>query len=130
MKFYSLRLTCIILFISILTTIFLLAGNTKAIAQDECSLIWQAIMSKMIEFGFSFERRVFSIDTSKSPDEISLEVRRVFDEIKQEYNDIYLYITDCYFLNLNNLKDLPLPENNSHFEVQYNLLKKKNLSAA
>lgn len=98
--------------------------------QNECSIIWQAIMDKMIVFGFSFERRVFSIDTSKSPDEISREVRRLFDEIKQEHNDIYLYITDCFFLNLNSLKEVALPDNNNNFEIQYDLLKKEHLSVA
>ena len=87
-------------------------------SHNECSLIWQEIMNKMLKYGFSFNKRTFSFNTEKSSEEISLDVRCLFDEIQAEHHDFYSYITDCYILNLEGCHDLTLPDTSNSIDVE------------
>ena len=77
---------------------------------DVCSLIWQIIMDAMLSNGFLFEKRVFSIKTNKSRDEIASYVRKLLDSIRVQQHDLFSFINDCYILDFNNLSDLTLPD--------------------
>ena len=87
-------------------------------SQDECSLIWQNIMDAMLEYGFLFKKRAFVICTEKSRDEISVDVRHLFDDIQTIQQDFYSYIIDCYILNLESCNDLTLPDTSDTIEVE------------
>lgn len=108
-------------------------------SQSECAQIWKNIMDAMLEYGFLFKKRAFTINTEKSRDEISSDVRTLFDEIQSKQYDFYSYIIDCYILNLESCNDLTLPDTSSTIEVEdislndlniigvdYDLLFKKN----
>ena len=86
--------------------------------KNDCSLIWQKIMDKMANNGFSFEKRAFVIHSEKNAQELSLDVRILFDEIQAEQNNIYNYIVDCYILNLDNCTDLTLPDTSDSIDVE------------
>ena len=77
---------------------------------EECSLIWQIIKDEMLNNGFLFEKRVFSIQTNKSRDEITSYVRKLLDSIRVQQHDLFSFINDCYILDFNNVNDLTLPD--------------------
>lgn len=87
-------------------------------SQDECALTWDSIMEAMIEYGFVFKKRTFAIVTEKSRDEISLDVRHLFDAIQLKQQDFYSFIVDCYILNLEGCNDLTLPDTSDTIEVE------------
>jgi len=108
-------------------------------AQSECSMVWQKILDTLLQYGFSFQKRAFAINTEKNGDELSLDVRSLFDDIQAKQNDFYDYIIDCYILNLENCTDLTLPDTSNSIDVEdisleeldtigidYDLLFKKN----
>ena len=108
-------------------------------SQAECALVWQSIMDAMLEYGFVFKKRTFSIHTEKNRDEISVDVRALFDQLQAEQQGFYGYIIDCYILNLETCNDLTLPDTSDTIEVEdislqdlntigvdYDLLFKKN----
>ncbi|MDX2504608.1 MAG: hypothetical protein QNL62_09050 [Gammaproteobacteria bacterium] len=86
--------------------------------QDECSLVWQKIMAKMHENGFSFEKRTFVISTNKNPNELSMDLRRLFDEILTRQHDFYSFISECYVLNCASYTDLTLPDTSKTIAVK------------
>jgi hypothetical protein len=88
-------------------------------AKSECSIVWNKISAKMLEYGFLFKKRTFAIITEKHSSEVSLDVRRLFDEIQLEQQDFYSYLTDCYILNLDGCNDLTFPDTSSSIEVEY-----------
>jgi len=111
-------------------------------SQDECTQVWQLILDAMLEYGFSFQKRAFVIHTEKSRDEISLDVRHLFDEIQITHSSFYSFIIDCYILNLEGCTDLTLPDTSNTIEVEdislddlningvdYDLLFKRNKNA-
>ena len=87
-------------------------------SEGECALIWQSIMNTMIHYGFIFKKRTFVIKTEKNRDEISVDVRRLFDEIQAEQHNFYNYIIDCYILNLESCNDLTLPDTSDTIQVE------------
>ena len=87
-------------------------------SEDECALIWQSIMNTMLHYGFIFKKRTFVIKTEKNRDEISIDVRHLFDEIQAEQHDFYSYIIDCYILNLESCNDLTLPDTSDTIQVE------------
>lgn len=110
-------------------------------SEDECYLIWQMIMDAMLKYGFAFKKRAFIITTEKDRNEISLDVRHLFDEIQSVQQNFYSYIIDCYILSLESYNDLTLPDTTDSIEVEdislndlnkigvdYDLLFKKNKS--
>lgn len=85
---------------------------------EECSFIWNKIMDKMLQNGFSFQKRAFSIRTNKERDEVAMEIRELLDEIQIDQHDFYRYIVDCYILNVENLSDLTLPDTSNSIDVE------------
>lgn len=107
--------------------------------QEECHVIWESIAEAMLDYGFIFKRRAFAITSDKNRDEISLDIRHLFDLIQLGEPDFYNYIVDCYILNVENCNDLTLPDTTESIEVEdislqdlntigvdYDLLFKKN----
>ncbi len=86
---------------------------------DECSLIWQMIMKKMLENGFTFQKRTFQILTEKNSDELSATVRQLFEEIQRDKHNLYSYLVDCYILNIENCNDLTLPDTSDSIDVEH-----------
>jgi len=84
----------------------------------DCALVWQKISDKLLNYGFSFQKRAFSINTDKNRDDISSDVRGLFDEIQAEQDDFFAYIVDCYILNLDNCTDLTLPDTSNSIDVE------------
>ncbi len=108
-------------------------------SQDECAQIWHCIMEVLLDYGFLFQKRAFVIHTEKNRDQISLDVRHLFDVIQLEQPNFYSFIVDCYILNLEGCNDLTLPDTSDTIEVEdislddlniigvdYDLLFKKN----
>ena len=87
-------------------------------SQDECAQIWNSIMEAMLEYGFSFKKRAFVMTTEKSRDQISLDVRHLFDAIQLKQKNFYSFIMDCYILNLAGCNDLTLPDTSDTIEVE------------
>ena len=87
-------------------------------SEDECHLIWQAIMDAMLQYGFAFKKRAFTINTEKDRDDISMDVRHLFDDIQSVQQNFYSYIIDCYILNLESYNDLTLPDTTDSIEVE------------
>lgn len=85
---------------------------------DECSIVWQKVMDLMLSNGFSFEKRVFIINTTSDRDEIATNVRKLLDEIRLDQHDLYSYINDCYILNFQNCIDLTLPDTSNAIDVE------------
>ncbi|WP_198264219.1 hypothetical protein [sulfur-oxidizing endosymbiont of Gigantopelta aegis] len=86
--------------------------------QDDCAMVWQNIMDTMQGYGFDFNKRAFFIDTDKSRDDISQDIRHLFDEIQLVQADFYSYIMDCYILNYETCSDLTLPDTSETIEVE------------
>ncbi|MCU7799046.1 MAG: hypothetical protein KZQ70_02595 [gamma proteobacterium symbiont of Lucinoma myriamae] len=84
----------------------------------ECTLIWNKIMEVMVDYGFIFQKRVFTITTNSSRDEISSDVRGLFDLIQKEQEHFYSYICDNYILNLEECSDLTLPDTSASIDVE------------
>jgi len=84
----------------------------------DCSLVWQKIMDKIVNNGFSFEKRAFVIISEKSSEELSTDVRDLLDELLDEQQDLFSYIVDCYILNLDNCTDLTLPDTSNSIAVE------------
>lgn len=87
-------------------------------SQEECALIWQSIMDSMLHYGFLFKKRAFTITTTKSRDEVSLDIRHLFDELQLKQDKFYSYIIDCYILNIENCVDLTLPDTSDSIQVE------------
>ncbi|MCU7940253.1 MAG: hypothetical protein KZQ64_07380 [gamma proteobacterium symbiont of Bathyaustriella thionipta] len=85
---------------------------------EECSLLWNKIMDKMLLNGFSFQKRAFSIKTDKERIEVAKDVRGLLDEIHMEQSDFHSYIADCYILNFDNCSDLTLPDTSNSINVE------------
>lgn len=85
---------------------------------EECLFIWNKIVDKMLQNGFSFQKRAFTIKTDKDRDEIAMDVRGLLDEIQIEQCDFYSYIVDCYILNVENYSDLTLPNTSNSIDVE------------
>ncbi|MCU7939090.1 MAG: hypothetical protein KZQ64_06870 [gamma proteobacterium symbiont of Bathyaustriella thionipta] len=87
-------------------------------SHGECSRVWNKIMDGMISDGFIFQKRVFVIHTDKSRDEVSNDVRNLFDSIQKEQGHFYSYISDSYILNLKDCSDLTLPDTSNTIDVE------------
>jgi len=72
----------------------------------------------MTGYGFLFHKRVFTITTNKSRDEISSEVRGLFDLIQKEQEDFFSFIGDSYILNFEDCSDLTLPDTSASIDVE------------
>lgn len=107
--------------------------------QSECSMVWQKISDTLLQYGFSFQKRAFTINTEKSREALSFDVRALFDDIQAKQNDFYSHIIDCYILNYEHCTDLTLPDTSNSIDVEdisleelntigidYDLLFKKN----
>ncbi|MCW8931188.1 MAG: hypothetical protein OQL19_13220 [Gammaproteobacteria bacterium] len=87
-------------------------------SHEECSQTWQNIMDAMLGYGFMFKKRAFVINTDQTRDEISIDVRHLFDEIQLKQPSFYSFIIDCYILNLESCNDLTLPDTSESIEVE------------
>lgn len=87
-------------------------------SDNDCSLVWQKIMDKIVNNGFSFEKRAFVIISDKKSEELSADVRALLDELLDEQQDLFSYIVDCYILNLDNCTDLTLPDTSDSIAVE------------
>ncbi len=108
-------------------------------SQQQCHRVWERITATMLDYGFEFKRRAFAITTDRDRDEISQDVRHLFDRIQLNEPDFYSYVVDCYILDVENCNDLTLPDTTDSIEVEdislqdlntigvdYDLLFKKN----
>jgi len=86
--------------------------------KKECALIWHMIMDEMLAYGFSIHKRAFTINTDKTRDELSIEVRHVLDKLQLEHMDLFAYIKDCYIINLAGSEDLTLPDTSESIDVE------------
>ena len=84
----------------------------------ECRFIWDKIMGVMLDYGFLFQKRIFTIITDKSREEISNDVRSLFDLIQKEEEQLFSYISDSYILNLADCSDLTLPDTSKSIDVE------------
>lgn len=86
--------------------------------QSECTHVWQKIMDTLLQYGFSFQKRAFAISTEKNREDLSMDIRSLFDDIQAKQNDFFDYIADCYILDLENCTDLTLPDTSNSIDVE------------
>ncbi len=87
-------------------------------SKEDCSMIWQEIMDTMLQNGFSFQKRAFSITTDNNINEMAIDIRKLLDKIQSKQLDFYSYIVDCYILNFDNCTDLTFPETSNSIDVE------------
>ena len=86
---------------------------------EECAFIWNKITDKMLQNGFSFQKRAFVIKTDKERNEMAIDIRGLLDEIQMEQHDFYSYLIDCYMLNVEDCSDLTLPDTSNSIGVEH-----------
>ena len=88
-------------------------------SSEECAFIWKKITDKMLQNGFSFQKRAFVIKTDKERNEMAIDIRGLLEEIQMEQHDFYSYMVDCYILNVENCSNLTLPDTSDSIDVEH-----------
>jgi hypothetical protein len=79
--------------------------------QESCNQVWDVIKQRMIDKGFRYDGRLFSIEL---PDHEACDLARDAIESIEEHHSfedkrVYMYIRDFYGFNMDNMTNLLLP---------------------
>jgi hypothetical protein len=96
--------------------------NYAAKPAGDCAKILEKIKQRFLSNGYSFEKRVFVINTDKDIKNTSIEVRHLLSDIAKEFEDLHNYVSDCYMLDIKKYADLKLPDTSDSIDVEQIIL--------
>ena len=96
---------------------------------EDCVKILDKIKHQLLNNGYSFEKRVFVINTENDLKDTSIQVRHILSELAADIKNLHTYVSDCYMLDIKKYSDLKLPDTSDSIDVEQISLESMELSA-